>query len=140
MPDHLTVFQLLETYHSIVKCIDEDKSSCIIFVTFQIQINGVTVNHFWSGLEVIYLTDIKRSCTKYFLSSSKNTSRVCTWHLTFFSFMWLIFPEKKLKAMCMTYADDNSLQYSLNNIAEIQCCINQDLKFYICGQNRGYSR
>ena len=28
----------------------------------------------------------------------------------------------------MTLADDNSLQYSLNNIAEIQCCINQDFK------------
>ena len=42
--------------------------------------------------------------------------------------------------MCVTIADDNLFQYSLNNIAEMQCCINQDLKFYICGQNRGYSR
>ena len=42
--------------------------------------------------------------------------------------------------MCMTLADDNPLKYSLNNIAEIQCCINQILKFYIYGQNRVYIR
>ena len=47
----------------------------------------------------------------------------------YFFFIYVIdFSGKKIKAMCMTLADDNSLQYSLNNIAEIQCCINQDFK------------
>ena len=72
-------------------------------------------------------------------SQCLNTPRVCTWHLTFFIYVINV-SGKKLKAMCVTIADDNSLQYSLNNIAEMQCRINQDLKFYICGQNRGYSR
>ena len=31
LPGHSTVFQLLETYHSIVKSIDDGESSCIVF-------------------------------------------------------------------------------------------------------------
>jgi hypothetical protein len=31
LPDHSTVFQLIETYHSIVKSIDDGKSCCMVF-------------------------------------------------------------------------------------------------------------
>ena len=41
------------------------------------------------------------------------TPRVCTWPLTFFIYVNDVVEKKK---------------YSLNNIAEIECCINQDLK------------
>ena len=44
----------------------------------------------------------------------------------------------KMLSMCRLFADDNSLQYSSNNIAEMECSINQDLNtldLITCSQN-----
>ena len=84
LPGHSTVFQLLETYHSIVKCIDEGKSCCMIFcdlskafdrvwhkgLLFKLQTYGVTGNLLeWFK---IYLSDRKQKVMyKNVLSSSK---------------------------------------------------------------------
>ena len=60
LPGHSTVFQLLETYHSIVKSIDEGKACCMVFcdlskafdgvwhkgLLFKLQTYGITSNIF----------------------------------------------------------------------------------------------
>ena len=104
LPDHSTVFQLLETNHSIVKCIDEGKSCCMIFcdlsnafdrvqhkgLLFKLQTYGETGNLLeWFRS---YLSDkkTKKNNVQKLLSSSKQSMLVypkSLYSVLFFKFM-----------------------------------------------------
>ena len=74
LPGHSTVYQLIETYHNIVKSIDDGKSCCIVFcdlskafdrvwhkgLLFKLETNGITGNVLQNGLKVIYLIEVKK--------------------------------------------------------------------------------
>ena len=143
LPGHSTVFQLLETYHSIVKCIDEGKSCCMIFcdlskafdrvwhkgLLFKLQTYGVTGNLLeWFKS---YLSDRKQKVMyKNLLSSSKTINAGVPQGSVLGPLLFLIYVNDvsdKMLSMCRLFADDNSLQYSSKNIAEMECSINQDL-------------
>ena len=74
LPGHSTVYQLIVTYHSIVKNIDEGKSCCMVFcdlskafdrvchkgLLFKLQTYGMSGNI----LLVTHIIENKRCCTK----------------------------------------------------------------------------
>ena len=77
LPGHSTVYQLIDTYHSIVKNIDEGKSCCMVFWTCQRHLTesgmrAYFLNYkpmewmgiFYNGLKVIYMIENKSRRTK----------------------------------------------------------------------------
>ena len=54
LPDHSTVFQPLETYHCIVKCADEGKSCCMIFVICPMHLIEYGIKVYFSSFKLIW--------------------------------------------------------------------------------------
>jgi hypothetical protein len=67
LPGHSTVFQLLETYHSNVKSIDDGKFCCMVFCDLSkasclnyIQMESEAM--YFNGLQMIFLVIVKNLC------------------------------------------------------------------------------
>ena len=144
LPGHPTVYQILETYHSIVKSIDEGKSCCMAFcdlskafdtvwhkgLLFKLQTYGITGNLLeWFRS---YLLDRKHKVMYKNLLSPSNTINAGVLQgsvlgpLLFF-FIYVNDVSENMLSMYRLFADDNSIQYSSNSVDEMENFVNHDL-------------
>jgi hypothetical protein len=138
---HSTVFQLIETYHSIVKSIDDGKSCCMVFcdlskafdrvwhkgLLFKLQTYGITGNLFYWFKS--YLSDRKQKVIYKNISSPSNYVNAgvpqCSVLGPLLSLIYVNDVSDNM-SMCRLFADDNSIQYPSDNVTEIEHVINHD--------------
>ena len=143
LPGHSTVYQLLETYHSIVQSIDEGKYCCMIFcdlskafdrvwhkgLIYKLQKYGVCGNllHWFEN----YLCDRKQKVMyKDMLSPCRSINAGVPQGSVLGPLLFLIYVNdvaENMISLCRLFADDNSLQYTSYNVANIEYILNHDL-------------
>lgn len=154
LPGHSTVYQLLETYHSIVQNIDEGKFSCMIFcdlskafdrvwhsgLLFKLQTYGVCGDLLkWFSS---YLSQRSQKVMyKDLLSSTSEISAGVPQGSVLGPLLFLIYVNDvavNMLSLCRLFADDSSLQYSSNNILNIEYILNHDLKILESWSKSGF--
>lgn len=134
LPGHSTVYQLLETYHSIVQNIDEGKFSWMIFCDMskhltwhigllcKLQTYGVSSDLLrWFSSYLCQRS--QKVMYKDLLSSKSELSAGVPQGSVLGPLLFFIYVNdvaSNMLSMCRLFADDNALQYSSNNILDIE--------------------
>ena len=143
LPGHSTVFQLLETYHTIVKSIDDGKFCCMVFcdlskafdrvwhkgLLFKLHTYGIRGNVFQWFTNYLSCRS-QKVMFKDQLSSSASLNAGVPQGSVLGPLLFLIYVNdvaEKMVSFCRLFADDNSIQHTSKNLNEIEFTLNHDL-------------
>lgn len=114
LPGHSTVYQLIETYYIIVKCIDDEKSCCLVFSDLSKACNRV-----WHKGSLLKNRN-KRNNRQWFTMATSNVQRrfiikylYKIGYIARFSvrtlppFWYMVMMMKNMLLFCRVFADDN---------------------------------
>lgn len=143
LPGHSTVYQLLETYHSIVQNIDEGKLCCMVFCDLSKAFDRVWQKGLIFKLQTYGLSgDILQLFSSYLNHRSQKVmyKDLFSSKLDLYAgvpqgsvlgpLLFLIYVNdvaENMMSMCRLFADDNSLQQCSYNILDIEYKLNHDL-------------
>lgn len=144
LPQHSTVFQLVDIYHNICQCFDNHQFSCMVFCDIskafdrvwhkglifklrQYGIRGDFLNWLTDYLEGRQQKVIIKGCTSDFKSVTAGVPQGSVLGPLLF-LVYVNDIADSLLSLTRLFADDSSLFYSATSLDDIQGIINHDLR------------